>query len=230
MKNNTFINYSIIFLILIVLIFEKKIGISISITLIMVISLIGLYISFEKGNAASKEIAMIAALSAIAAVSRVVFTFIPNVQPLTFIVLISGIVFGVNTGFMVGATSALVSNIFLGQGPWTPWQMFAWGLIGGISGLIGILNPNVNKKHIVPFAFISGFIFDWLMNLWYWSTYIYPLNLKTFLETCIASAWFDTAHAVGNVVFVIIFYDEFKYILNRFKNKIRVTYIKEELK
>ncbi len=65
------------------------------------------------------------------------FASLPNVKPVTFIVLVSGVALGPGPGFMVGATSALVSNLFFGQGPWTPWQMLAWGLVGAVGGLLG---------------------------------------------------------------------------------------------
>ncbi|HHY92024.1 MAG TPA: ECF transporter S component, partial [Firmicutes bacterium] len=78
----------------------------------------------------SREVPVVAALAALAAAGRIPFAAIPNVQPTTYLVLLSGFVFGSVPGFTVGATAALASNIFLGQGPWTPWQMLAWGLAG----------------------------------------------------------------------------------------------------
>ncbi|WDC84309.1 ECF transporter S component [Caloramator sp. mosi_1] len=84
----------------------------------------------------TKEIGVIATLGAIAGVFRIPFGAIPNVQPTTFIVAVSGNVFGPFVGFLVGNVAAFVSNIFLGHGPWTIWQMFAWGLVGMISGCI----------------------------------------------------------------------------------------------
>ena len=71
-----------------------------------------------------------ATLAALAALGRIAFAPLPNVKPTTDIVLISGYALGGAPGFAVGAVAALASNFFFGQGPWTPWQMAAWGLIG----------------------------------------------------------------------------------------------------
>src|SRR5690606_16114673 len=84
----------------------------------------------------AREMVILAMLAAIAAVSRVPFAGIPSVQPTSFVIIVTGLVFGAESGFLVGAVTAIVSNIFLGQGPWTPWQMFAWGLMGMSAGLL----------------------------------------------------------------------------------------------
>ena len=91
----------------------------------------------ERGPNRSKELALIAALAAAAAGGRVLFAFIPNVQPVTIIVAVTGAALGPRAGIAVGGTAALLSNAFLGQGPWTPWQMIGWGLVGGTAGLLG---------------------------------------------------------------------------------------------
>ncbi len=83
---------------------------------------------------------IISMLSAIGAIGRVPFAAIPSVQPTSFVIIMSGLSFGGNTGFMVGSTAALVSNMLLGQGPWTPWQMFAWGMMGFTAPYLRILN------------------------------------------------------------------------------------------
>ena len=92
------------------------------------------YIRFERKAFVSREIVLVAVLAAIAAVSRVPFSVLPSVQPTSFVIIVSAIVFGSETGFMIGATAAIVSNIFRTR--WTPWQMFSWGMIGFIAGLL----------------------------------------------------------------------------------------------
>ncbi len=103
---------------------------------LLVVIMLPFYIRFERKAFVSREIVLVAVLAAIAAVSRVPFSILPSVQPTSFVIIVSAIVFGSETGFMIGATAAIVSNIFLGQGPWTPWQMFSWGMIGFIAGLL----------------------------------------------------------------------------------------------
>jgi energy-coupling factor transport system substrate-specific component len=191
--------------------------------LIIGLALLTFLWQFEKQEVNSKDIALIATMASLAAISRVPFAAIMGLQPTTFIVMITGYVFGARTGFMVGAVAALVSNFFLGQGPWTPWQMFSWG----ICGVIGALISNYNKFNLVYFATISGlcgFLFGWIMNIWHWVGFIYPLNWTTFLATYLLSLPTDTIHAVGNIAFSIIFGKSFYSALSRYRNKLTVKY------
>ncbi|MCK9906381.1 ECF transporter S component, partial [Frankia sp. Cpl3] len=117
-----------------------------------------------------------ATLGALAALARVPFASIPNVQPTTFLVMLSGYVFGMRVGFLVGGIAALFSNVFLGQGPWTLWQMLAWGLSGASAGLLrrllerqknGQLLATTGKKWLFSVVcMLWGFLFGWIMNLW----------------------------------------------------------------
>ena len=87
---------------------------------------------YERRHPSSKVLALVATLAALAALGRAAFAPLPNVKPTTDIVLLSGHVLGGAPGFAVGAVGGLTSNLIFGQGPWTPWQMAAWGLIGVI--------------------------------------------------------------------------------------------------
>lgn len=188
------------------------------------------YFYFEKGSMGTKEIAIIATLSAFAGAARVPFAAIPNVQPTTFIVALSGYVFGPYEGFIVGATTAFISNIFLGQGPWTPWQMFAWGIVGTVSGFIGIVNEkrgkSISAEGFAIICFIYGFVFDWIMNLWHVLGFIKPLTYKSVLAAYITGLTFDIMHAAGNFLFAILLFNNLYKVLYRFKRKLEVTYIK----
>lgn len=184
------------------------------------------YFYFEKSKMGTKEIALIATLSAFSAVSRVPFAAIPGVQPTTFLVALSGYVFGPYEGFLVGSTSAFISNLFLGQGPWTPWQMFAWGVVGVLSGFLGRSKREMSEEKFAFICFLYGFMFDWIMNLWHVLGFISPLNLKTIALAYLTGLTFDIMHAVGNFIFAILFFDHLKKVLNRFKKRLEVTYIK----
>ncbi|MFZ5649168.1 MAG: ECF transporter S component [Bacillota bacterium] len=192
---------------------------------IMLIALAFFYWGFEQGKASSREIALIAVLGAVAAVGRVPFAALPNVQPTTFMVIVSGFVFGPRAGFMVGSTAALVSNFFLGQGPWTPWQMFAWGLAGASAGLIKMVCPGIGTRGMSAFNFVWGYLFGWIMNLWFWTAFIQPLNWQSFVAAYAASFWFDTFHAAGNATFYLLFGSSFNKILKRFRRKLKITII-----
>src|SRR5690242_2109797 len=87
---------------------------------------------YERTHPSSKVLAMVATLAALAALGRIAFAPLPNVKPTTDIVFLCGYVLGGAPGFAVGALAALSSNLVFGQGPWTPWQMVAWGIVGVI--------------------------------------------------------------------------------------------------
>src|ERR671932_882052 len=91
---------------------------------------------YERSRPAAKVVGLVAALAALATVGRIAFAPIPNVKPTTDIVLFAGYALGPVPGFMVGTVAALASNVFFGQGPWTPWQMLGWGIAGVIGGLL----------------------------------------------------------------------------------------------
>src|SRR3989442_2899322 len=115
----------------------------------------------ERGPDSAKELALIATLGATAAAGRVLFAAIPGVQPVTVIVVAAGAALGARAGFATGAIAALASNFFLGQGPWTPWQMLGWGACG-LAG--AALAPLLRRR--IPFAavcFVLGFAFSAMM-------------------------------------------------------------------
>lgn len=150
-----------------------------------------------------RELVLLAVFIALATVGRVIFASVPNVQPITFLVIIIGYVFGPGFGFVTGAMSALVSNFFLGQGLWTPWQMVAWGLGGVISGLVGKRLTGYPIIFMTVFSFIWGFVFDWMMNIWMWLSFYYPLTLKSLWVLIGSGLLFDVFHSVGNAVFAL---------------------------
>lgn len=194
------------------------------INLFVIIFIFTIFVYFEKSKMGTKEISLIATLGAIAGVFRVPFGAIPNVQPTTFIVAVVGNVFGSFVGFIVGCTAAFISNIFLGHGPWTIWQMFAWGIIGAASGLV---RKKIKMEYFSLICFVYGFLFDWIMNLWHVIGFIRPINIKTIALAYLTGLVFDILHASSNFVFSVLFYDEMYKILKRFKDRLEVTYIKE---
>lgn len=185
------------------------------------------YFYFEKSNAGTKEIAIIATLSAFATVGRIAFAPIPNVKPVTFLVALTGFVFGPYEGFLVGSTTAFLSNIFFGQGPWTPWQMFCWGLVGIIAGFWGKKGKKVSAFNFSVACFLFGFMFDWIMDLQYIIGFVKPLNFWTFIGGYVSGLTFDVLHGGSSFIFSIIFYDSFLPVFKRYKRKLIISYIRQ---
>ena len=94
------------------------------------------FVSFEARKPQPRELVTIAVMAALAAASRAVFAFLPSFKPITAIIMITGIAFGAEAGFLTGALGIFASNFLFSQGPWTPWQMLAYGVAGFLAGLI----------------------------------------------------------------------------------------------
>lgn len=121
---------------------------------------------FENRKPQAREIVVISVLCAVAVAGRTAFFMLPEFKPVAAIVIISGICFGGETGFLVGSISGFVSNFVFGQGPWTPWQMFAFGIIGFVAGLV-FKNGGIFKTRfsLTVFGFLSTLIiYGGIMN------------------------------------------------------------------
>jgi len=189
---------------------------------IVILSILFFFIRFESRSVEPRELVLLAVLASIAAVGRIPFASLPSVQPTTFVVMMSGFVFGAESGFIIGAVAAMASNMLLGQGPWTPWQMAAWGLVGLTAGAFRKSRMMNSKIGRIFFGIVWGFLFGWIMNIWGFLAIVQsgtPLDWKAFLLYIVGSAVFDSFHAISNVIFLLVFGDLWLKILTRFKRK-----------
>jgi len=176
----------------------------------------------ESGPGSSKELVLIATLAAAAAAGRVLFAAIPNVQPVTVIAVVSGVALGPRAGMAVGGLAALVSNFYLGQGAYTPWQMLAWagcGLIGGLGA------PLLRRR--LPLAltcFVLGFAFDAFMDVWEWLSF-YPHTWQAFAALYMRGIWFDAAHAGGNFILAFAAGPELRRLLERYARRLKAVVV-----
>lgn len=189
---------------------------------IVLFSILFIIVQFEKRKIEARELVLLAILAAIAAVGRIPFASIPSIQPTTFVIMMSGLVFGAESGFIIGAVAALASNMILGQGPWTPWQMVAWGLVGFTSGLLNKSWVMQSKWGRILFGIVWGFLFGWIMNIWSLFAFTQTgiaVNIQTIIAYIAGSALFDFMHSISNVIFLLFFGESWLKILNRFKRK-----------
>ena len=105
-------------------------------TLIVLYAIVPFFVAFEGRRPTAREIAVVAVLTALAVAARAAFVWVPHFKPMAAIIMIAGIAAGPQTGFLVGSVAALASNFIFGQGPWTPWQMLAFGVAGLVAGLL----------------------------------------------------------------------------------------------
>lgn len=183
----------------------------------IILMLIPFFMSFENRRPQARELVPIAILSTTAALGRVAFAAIPDVKPTSAIVIITGLSFGPQAGFITGATAALASNIFFGQGPYTPWQMFAWGMMGFLSGLLGKLLKG--RVPICIFGFLCSFLYGWIMDMWQVLGFVNPINFKSVFLTFAASFYFDLTHALSTTAFLLLLAKPWTKILTRVKTK-----------
>jgi len=194
-------------------------------SLLIVLALVGaVLVGYGARSVSAQELSLVAALAALATASRVLFASLPNVKPVTFIVLVSGVALGPGPGFMVGATSALVSNLFFGQGPWTPWQMLGWGLVGAVGGLLGRKGRRPGRWELVLFGGLLALAFDWLVTLWTFLAFTartWPALLALYAQ----GLPFDLAHVTATCLFAGLFGVKAVTIVARFRARTRVTFV-----
>ena len=192
-------------------------------TAIIMLVLVGVFISFEEGKATAYEVAIIAMLSATSIALRVAFAALPQVQPSTFIILAAGVVYGSRAGFMVGALTPLVSNFFLGHGLWTPFQMFAWGAAGASAGLVARAWPDISRNGLIVLGILWGFLFGWITNLS--QLFFVPPTWQSVITIYALSFWFEMAHAIANAVVAWVFAVEVLWVLRRYRRRFEVEYL-----
>jgi energy-coupling factor transport system substrate-specific component len=176
----------------------------------------------EAGPGAAREVTLVATLAAVAAAGRVLLAAVPGVQPVTVIAVAAGAALGARAGFATGALAALVSNLFLGQGPWTPWQMLGWGACG-LAG--AALRSLIRRRAAFAAAcFVLGFAFSSLMDLWLWLSF-WPHTWEALTVVLGRGVWFSAAHAVGNVVIALAVGPELRRLLERYGRRLRTEVV-----
>lgn len=176
-------------------------------TLIVIYSLIPFFLSFEGRKPQAREIIIVAVLTAIAVAGRAAFFMIPQFKPVTAIIIIAGVSFGAEAGFLVGAMTALVSNFFFGMGPFTPWQMFCLGLIGFLAGMLakkGYLKKT--KPGLCIFGGLSAFfLYGIIMDFSSVIMLTQEITKETAAATFAAGFAFNLMHSAATVFFLFIF-------------------------
>lgn len=170
---------------------------------VVLLSCVPFIISFEKGKNSTEKMVILAVMIALSVFGRYCFSMIPHFKPITAITVITGIYMGGEMGFLCGALSAVLSNFIFGQGPWTPFQMLAWGMTGLIAGLLS----RYLKKYMVALAAygaVSGIIYSMIMDIWsaMWQDGIF--NIKRYVACIISGIPTTAAYIVSNIIFLLI--------------------------
>ena len=182
-----------------------------------VISLMLFFLSYEWRRPSLRETMPVVVLAALAAAGRILFAPIPDVKPVSAICIVAGSVFGRQSGFMVGALAALVSNFFFGQGAWTPWQMYAWGLVGWLSGVLSGAGAFKRPWPIYVFGFASGLLYGLILNLWSLLGFYHPQTIEEALVIWAAALPLDFVHSAATVGFLALLWAPWHRKLERLK-------------
>ncbi|HEU0024957.1 MAG TPA: prenyltransferase/squalene oxidase repeat-containing protein [Thermoleophilaceae bacterium] len=180
---------------------------------------------YERERPSSRVLALVAALAALGVVGRLAFAAIPNVKPVTDIVLFAGFALGAAPGFAVGAITALVSNVFLSQGPWTVWQMAGWGAVGVAGALLAraLRGREPGRVALALVCGLAGLAFGAWMDLYQW-TLAARQDLDSYVAVSISSLPYNLAHAIGNVAFCLLIGPAFIRALGRYRRRFEVRW------
>lgn len=190
--------------------------------LIIIFSMVPFFAQFERRRPEAREMVMIAVMCAIAVASRAAFIMLPQVKPVIGIIIIAGMAFGPGGGFMTGSLTAFVSNFIFGQGLWTPWQMFAYGIAGFIAGLLARRGIITAEKKL-PVTIFSGLLIMLvtgpLLDLCTVFTMSSAVDASSVLSVMAAGIPFNAVLAVSTMATVFILCRPMLEKLDRIKKK-----------
>lgn len=169
---------------------------------------------FERKRTGARRLVVVSVMTALAVAGR----FIPLVKPVAALTVISALYLGGEAGFLTGALTALISNFYFGQGPWTPFQMMAWGLIGLIAGLLAA-PLRKSRALLLLYGLISGIGYSMIMDVWTVLWYGQGFSLPLYLAALGTALPHTTLYAVSNVIYLALFARPFGEKLERLRVK-----------
>lgn len=185
---------------------------------VAILACVPFFIRFESRDNDVRRLVLIAVMVALSVVGRFVFAPVPGFKPVTAMVAVTAMYFGSEAGFMTGALTAVISNFYFGQGPWTPFQMFAWGITGFVIGLIA--EPLKRSTFLLVLSgIIAGVAFSLLMDVWSTLNADGTFNIIRYFSFVVSSLQFMAIYAVSNVIFLLVLSKPIGKIFERVKVK-----------
>ena len=186
--------------------------------LITLMALVLFSCGFERRKTGTRRMILVAIMSALSVLGRFVFGVIPGFKPITAVVVITAMYIGGEAGFLTGALSAVISNFYFGQGPWTPFQMLSWGLIGLLAGLLAI--PLKRSRILLSlYGIFAGVAYSFLMDIWTVLWYNGSFNPALYAAALATAIPYTAMYAVSNVIFLNLLAKPFGEKLYRIKIK-----------
>ncbi len=185
---------------------------------VAVLSCLPFFLHFERSESDVKRLILIAVMVALSVAGRMLFAPLQHFKPVTALVIITAMYFGSEAGFLTGALSAVLSNFYFGQGPWTPFQMFSWGMIGFLSGLLA---PLLRRSRIALCIWggIGGVLYSFLMDIWtvLWADGYF--NLPRYFAAIASAVPVTAVYVVSNILFLLVLAKPIGKLLARMKTK-----------
>ena len=191
--------------------------------IVVVAAMLPFFMMFEGRKPKAREIMVISVLAAIGVAGRAAFFMVPSFKPVAAIVILTGISFGGEAGFLVGSLTMLISNMFMGQGPWTPWQMFAFGIVGFLGGLI-FRRKRGKWKHFHLWLCIYGglsvlVIYGFLLDTASVFMGMGGINKAAFLAMYASGFPMNVIHGSATVIFLAVLGEPMLAKLERIRKK-----------
>jgi len=194
-------------------VFEERRHLIVS-TGVAVLALLLFAAGYEKKPTGSRRMIIASVMTALCIAGR----FIPVFKPITALTVITAIYLGGEAGFLVGAMSALLSNFYFGQGPWTPFQMLAWGMIGLLAGLLA--NPLKQYKWLLlAYGVLAGVLYSLVMDIWTVIWYDGSFRAELYLAAFVTALPHTIMYSVSNFIFLWFAAKPFGEKLERVKIK-----------
>lgn len=189
-------------------------------SLIMVLlAMLPFFARFEGRRPQVKEIVLLAVMTALAVAGRAAFYWLPQFKPVCAVVILTAVAFNTEAGFITGAAAGLVSNMFFGQGPWTPWQMLGFGLVGYIGGLL-FYGKEPKMLPLVLYGFFSVLIiYGLLLDTGSLLMYSQQPTLQELAAMYVSGFAPNLVHAFGTAVFLATLKNPVLLKLRRIKTK-----------
>lgn len=181
---------------------------------IAVLAILLFMTGFEHRNIGSRRMVITAIMTALAVFGR----FIPLFKPITAICVMTAVYLGAEAGFLCGSLSVLISNIYFGQGPWTPFQMLGFGLIGLIAGY---LSEPLRKSRVllILYGVLAGVAYSMMMDVWTVLWYSGSFDWSLYLTALVSALPFTALYAVSNAGFLLLLRKPMGEKLGRIKLK-----------
>ena len=194
--------------------------------LVLAEGMLPFFLLFERRRPQARELVTLGVLCALGVAGRIAFAALPQVKPMAAVVILSGVALGGEAGFLVGAVTALVSNFYFGQGPWTPYQMFAFGLLGFFAGLLFYRRRQPPRAVLCLYGFLSVLlVYGGIMNpaavLMAQSAPTLPMLAAAYA----AGLPMDLVHALSTAAFLVFAARPMLSRLERVKQKYGLTFV-----